>query len=369
MSSEPGGRAYRAAGVDIDRANELVARYARSARRAGRPEVALGVGGFAGLFRWPGPDGPGFLAAGADGVGTKVALARQVARLHPREADEIYRGLGRDLVAMCVNDLACLGASPLFVLDYLAWGRLDPEAAALVVEGAADACLASGAALLGGETAEMPGTYADDGFDVAGAAVGWAPEAAALRMARGPEPGDVALGLAATGPHSNGFSLIRKILNDRADSPEEAARLLDAPLEAGRDGAEPLWRALLRPTALYAQAVAALALRVRLRGAAHITGGGLVDNPPRPLRPGLAVEIREGSWPEPAIFAWLAREGRLSRAELRRTFNLGLGMVLYVDPQDLETARAALREAGVASYPVGQVVARGASDAPQVIFR
>lgn len=357
-----GDDAYRVAGVDIAAGNRLVARLRELAAQASRPEVEGDLGGFAGLFRWPGPGGAGFLAAGADGVGTKVELARQVAARHPERAAAIYRDLGQDLVAMCANDVLCAGAAPLFFLDYVAAGKLDPDQVADLVGGVAGACREAGAALLGGETAEMPGVYVDGRFDLAGFCVGWVEAGRAEALRAGPRPGDIAVGLASSGLHSNGFSLVRKILNDV----DTTGGILDSTPHGGR---ETLEETLLRPTRLYVRPVLEALGRFRIGGLAHITGGGLVDNPPRALRGGQTLALHASAWPEPPVFGWLREAGRLDTDGMRRTFNLGLGMILYVAPEEGDALRQFFIERGLPAYRVGRVEAAGdGSRAPEVAF-
>jgi phosphoribosylformylglycinamidine cyclo-ligase len=303
------GEAYRGAGVDTEAAAKAVALIGDLAARTKRPGVADEVGGFAGLFRI----GEGkLLAAATDGVGTKLEIARMTGRLDT---------VGIDLVAMCADDVVCTGAEPLFFLDYLAVGKVVPERVASIVEGVAEGCRRAGCALLGGETAEHPGVMPEDQFDLAGFCVGVVDEAALLGPARVRE-GDVLIGLPSSGLHANGYSLVRRVI---------AGRQLDEVVpELGRTLAEEL----LEPCAIHAPVVRRLHLEGLLHAAAHITGGGFHGNIPRALPPGLTARIERGSWREHPIFGLLAREASLTDEDLFTTFNMGLGMVLVVAPED-----------------------------------
>ena len=304
--------AYRAAGVDTEAAAKAVGLIAELAASTRRPEVADTLGGFAGLFDIGGGK---LLAAATDGVGTKLEIARLTGR---------RRTVGIDLVAMCVDDIVCVGAEPLFFLDYLAVGRVVPEQVAELVEGVAEGCRRAGCALLGGETAEHPGTMPDDQFDLAGFCVGVVQDTALLGPHRVRE-GDVLIGLASSGLHANGYSLVRRTLLD--------GRALDAIVpELGR----PLADELLEPCTIHAPMVLELHRRGLLHGAAHITGGGLTENVPRMMPEGLGARLDRGTWTEPAIFGLLQREADLSDADLFATFNMGLGMVLAVAPEHAE---------------------------------
>ncbi len=300
---------YRDAGVDIEAAAKAVTLIGDLAARARRPEVADEVGGFAGLFRI----GQGrMLAAATDGVGTKLEIARLTGRLDT---------VGIDLVAMCADDVVCTGAEPLFFLDYLAVGKVVPEQVAALVEGVAEGCRRAGCALLGGETAEHPGVMPDDQFDMAGFCVGAVDEADLLGPHR-VRDGDVLIGLASSGLHANGFSLVRSALLGRYD------------LDATPEGfSRPLADELLEPCAIDAPAVLALARDGLLHAAAHITGGGFFENIPRALPPGSGAEVRRGSWSEPAIFSLVQGASGASDDEMFSTFNMGIGMVLLADPE------------------------------------
>jgi phosphoribosylformylglycinamidine cyclo-ligase len=300
-------KAYRDAGVDIEAAAKAVTLIGDLAARARRPEVADDVGGFAGLFRI---GGDRLLAAATDGVGTKLEIARTAGRLDT---------VGIDLVAMCADDVVCTGAEPLFFLDYLAVGRVVPERVAALVEGVAEGCRRAGCALLGGETAEHPGVMPDDQFDMAGFCVGVVAEADLLGPARVRE-GDVLIGLASTGLHANGYSLVRKAFDryDLAETPEGLTR--------------PLVEELLEPCAIDAPAVLSMTRDGLLHAAAHITGGGFHENIPRALPPGMGAEIRRGAWPEPPIFSLVQTASSAADDDMFSTFNMGVGMVLVVDP-------------------------------------
>ncbi|TVQ46703.1 MAG: phosphoribosylformylglycinamidine cyclo-ligase [Gammaproteobacteria bacterium] len=327
---------YRDAGVDIDAGAALVERIKPAVASTLRPGVLTGLGGFGGLFELPmdryrRP----VLVSGTDGVGTKLRLALDLGKLDT---------VGIDLVAMCVNDVLVLGAEPLFFLDYYATGRLDVEAASAVIGGIAAGCAEAGCALIGGETAELPGMYHGGDFDLAGFCVGIVERDAILDGSR-IEAGSVLLGLASSGPHSNGFSLLRRIL-ERAD-PETRV------LSDGRAVAE----AALTPTRIYVRSVLATLAEVPLQGLAHITGGGLLDNVPRVLPEGLQARIDPTSWTRPELFTWLQREGAVSEEEMFRTFNCGIGMVVVVSPAQADRAAAHLTAAGETVYRIGRVEA------------
>jgi phosphoribosylformylglycinamidine cyclo-ligase len=339
---------YRDAGVDIEAGEQLVERIRPLAESTRRPEVIAGVGGFAGLCALPGRYRQPVLVSGTDGVGTKLAVAQAAGR---------HRGVGVDLVAMCVNDVITVGAEPLLFLDYFAASRLEVETAAEVMAGIAEGCREAGCALLGGETAEMPGLYQGSDYDLAGFCVGVVERDEIISGER-IGAGDAVLGLASSGIHSNGLSLARRALL------EELELELDARPEilAGASVAD----ALLTPTRIYARELAALAAAgIQIRGAAHITGGGLIENPPRMLAgEALAVELDPRSWPVPPIFDLIASAG-VEESEMRRTFNLGLGMLIVVAEADVEAALAALGDAALAA-PVGHIRARAGDP---VVFR
>jgi phosphoribosylformylglycinamidine cyclo-ligase len=338
---------YRDAGVDIDAGDLLVERIKGHVRRTRRPEVMGGLGGFAGLCAIPGRYKEPLLVSCTDGVGTKLKLAFLTGR---------HDTVGIDLVAMNVNDLVVCGGEPLFFLDYFASGKLEVGVAERVIGGIADGCQAAGCALLGGETAELPGFYAPGEYDLAGFCVGVVEKSRRID-GTSIKVGDKLLGLASSGFHSNGYSLVRKVFL------EEMRLDLDA-TPPGLD--EPLGQALLRPTRIYVRAMRALADADLLRGAAHITGGGLVDNPPRMIPDGarLKLRLRLGSWPIPPIFDLLGRGGDIAPEEMRRTFNMGLGMLVCVPADRVSDAISVLERSGEQVFPVGEVATADAPEAP-----
>ncbi len=328
---------YRQAGVDIDKAASFVERIRSATESTRRPEWLDGLGGFGAFFRldlsrYRHP----ILVSGTDGVGTKLRLA-QTMRSHG--------SIGIDLVAMCVNDILTHGAEPLFFLDYLAVGVLDVEASVQIVEGIADGCRQSGCSLVGGETAEMPGFYPRGEYDLAGFAVGVVEEGAML-TGKDIRPGDVIIGLPSSGPHSNGYSLIRAILGGELE--RELQR--QAPW-----GGETIGDALLRPTSIYVRRILPLLATGAIKGMAHITGGGLTENLPRILPPGAAAELRLGSWPEPPVFGFLRERGRVAEKEMRRVFNLGLGFLMVADESRAAELLGLLAPGGPA-HVVGSIV-------------
>jgi len=332
---------YRDSGVDIDAGDALVERIKPYARRTMRPEVLAGIGGFAALFEVGRRFREPVLVAGTDGVGTKLKLAFALAR---------HDTVGIDLVAMSVNDILVQGAEPLFFLDYYASGKLDVDVAATVVRGIAAGCEQAGCALIGGETAEMPGMYAEGEYDLAGFAVGVV-EKSRIIDGRSIAPGDALIGVLSSGPHSNGFSLIRRVLDvSRADlarpySPASAQTLGDA---------------LIAPTRIYVKPVLELVRTVPVKGMAHITGGGLVENVPRMLADTLQGRVDRTRWQRPAIFDWLQAAGSIADDEMHRVFNCGVGLVIALAPGDAERALALLRTAGERAERIGEVVARPA---------
>ncbi len=337
---------YRDAGVDIDRGNRLVERIKPLAERTRRAGVVTGLGGFGGLFELPVDRyRQPVLVSATDGVGTKLRLAIDTGH---------HGGVGIDLVAMCANDVIVQGAEPLYFLDYYATGKLDEAVAYQVVEGIARGCELSGMALIGGETAEMPGMYAAGDYDLAGFCVGVV-ERDAIIDGSGVTQGDILLGLASSGPHANGYSLIRKILSDGGAS-------LDMPMD-GRTLAE----ALLEPTRIYVTSVLALLQSVPIKAIAHITGGGLSENIPRVLPVGTRARIDARAWPRPAIFRWLQDSAALDDAEFRRTFNCGIGMTLCVAEEHVGAAGDILRRQGEQSWAIG-VIEESGSNAPQVVY-
>ena len=332
MQKSP-GLTYRDAGVDIDAGDELVERIKPIVRRTQRPEVLAGVGGFGALVGLPQKYREPVLVSGTDGVGTKLRLAIDTGR-HDR--------IGIDLVAMCVNDVAVQGAEPLFFLDYYATGKLSVDVAAAVIAGIAEGCLQAGCALVGGETAEMPGMYHGDDYDLAGFCVGVVEKDAIIDGSR-VQAGDAVLGLSSSGPHSNGYSLIRRLLG--VAGADERTQL------AG----QPLYDRLLAPTRIYVKPLLALAKGLPVHGLAHITGGGLTDNIPRVLPEGLQVRLSRSTWPRDPVFDWLQQVGNISDAELHRTFNCGIGMVVIVAAVQADVALAQLRAAGEHAQLIGTV--------------
>jgi phosphoribosylformylglycinamidine cyclo-ligase len=317
---------YRDAGVDIDAGDALVEAIKPFARRTMRPEVLAGIGGFGALCAIPRKYRQPVLVSGTDGVGTKLKLAFALNR---------HDTVGIDLVAMSVNDVLVQGAEPLFFLDYYACGKLDSKVAAQVVKGIARGCELAGCALIGGETAEMPGMYPEGEYDLAGFCVGVV-EKKKILHGRSIKPGDVLLGLASSGAHSNGYSLIRKIV-ERA---RPDASMLDA---------------LMEPTRIYVKSVLKLIASVPVKGLAHITGGGLVGNVPRILPRGTRAVIDASSWPRPPLFKWLQQQGNVAEEEMHRVFNCGIGMVAVVAAADAKRAAAKLRAAGETVYEIGTV--------------
>jgi phosphoribosylformylglycinamidine cyclo-ligase len=344
-NSPPDSLSYRDAGVDIDAGNALVERIKPLVKETFRPGVLTGLGGFGALFELPleryrEP----VLVSGTDGVGTKLKLALELAK---------HDTIGIDLVAMCVNDIVVAGAEPLFFLDYYATGRLDLAVASEVIAGIAAGCKLAGAALTGGETAEMPGLYGAGDYDLAGFCVGIAEKSRLIQPQR-VAAGDVLLGLASSGPHSNGYSLIRKILE-----------------VSGADLAQPLaettlGEALLAPTRIYVKPLLALMESLQIHALAHITGGGLPENLPRVLPAGCRAVIDSDSWQLPEIFRWLQRQGNIANNELLRTFNCGVGMVVCVAAEDAAEATGILEAEGETVRTIGRIAA--GEGAPRVVF-
>jgi phosphoribosylformylglycinamidine cyclo-ligase len=338
MSERPNGLTYAQAGVSIDAGNELVERIkplAKSTRRSGS-EPSLG--GFGALFdlRAAGYDDP-LLVTTTDGVGTKLKVAIETG---------LHGTVGIDLVGMCVNDLLAQGAEPLMFLDYYATGKLDVEAAASVVAGIAEGCRQAGCALVGGETAEMPGMYAEGDYDMAGFCVGAVDRDKVLPRLGDQKDGDILIGLGSSGPHSNGYSLIRRIV-ERSGLAWDAP----APFAEGKTLAE----ALLEPTRIYIKTVLPHLKAGRVKGLAHITGGGLIENPPRCIAEGLVPKFDWEAWTMPPVFQWLAQTGGVSEHEMRRTFNCGVGLMLVVDPSDLPDVLEGLAQAGEDAFVMGQL--------------
>jgi phosphoribosylformylglycinamidine cyclo-ligase len=340
MSERRNGLSYAKAGVDIDAGNALVEAIKPLAKATRRPGAEAALGGFGALFdlKAAGYVDP-LLVTTTDGVGTKLKIAIET---------DLVDGVGIDLVAMCVNDLLAQGAEPLLFLDYFATGKLDVAQATRVVAGIAEGCKIAGAALVGGETAEMPGMYAGDDFDLAGFCVGAVDRAGVLPRFDRQRSGDLLIGLGSSGAHSNGFSLIRRIV-------ELSGLAWDAPAPFA-DG-QTLAQALMTPTRIYIDSVLPLAKAGLLSGCAHITGGGLVENPPRAIAPGLAPRFDWGAWTAPSVFAWLAETGGVDEAEMRRTFNCGIGLMLITPPSSAEAVLTALLNAGEAAFVCGQLAA------------
>ncbi|MFM7345713.1 MAG: phosphoribosylformylglycinamidine cyclo-ligase [Tagaea sp.] len=335
---------YAEAGVDIDAGEALVDAIKPLAKSTRRPGSEAGLGGFGALFdlRAAGFKDP-ILVATTDGVGTKLKIAIE---------SGVHDTVGIDLVAMCVNDLVVQGAEPLLFLDYYATGKLDVVAGTAIVKGIAEGCRQAGCALVGGETAEMPGMYAKGDYDLAGFAVG-AMERGAGIDGTSVREGDAVIGLASTGLHSNGFSLVRKVV-------ASAELAWDAPAPFAN---ETLARALLRPTRIYVKSNLALVRAGHAKALAHLTGGGLVENVPRVIPEALQVRIDARAWPLPPVFGWLARTGKIAPAEMVRVFNCGIGMVMVVDPARKDAALKLAREFGETAFEIGTLAARPAADA------
>jgi len=338
------GLTYRDAGVNIDAGNDLVTRIAPACRATRRPEQLGGLGGFAALAELPSGYREPVLVTGTDGVGTKLKLAIDFAR---------HDDVGQDLVAMCVNDVLVTGAEPFLFLDYYATGQLDVDVAERVIKGIARGCELAGCALVGGETAEMPGFYGDGDYDLAGFCVGVV-EKSQIVSGKRLQPGTALIGLASTGPHSNGYSLIRRVIAD-----------------AGIQVSGDLLDQLMAPTRIYARSILALRERVEVLGMSHITGGGLLENLPRMWsgRDDLAALIDLDAWQRPEIFSWLQQAGNIDEVEMLRTFNCGCGFVICVTPDDTETALEALRAEGESAAVIGTLThADAEADSGQILI-
>lgn len=337
---------YRDAGVDIDAGNELVKRIKPAVKSTMRPGVLTGIGGFGGLFRID-PDRyrDPVLVSGTDGVGTKLVLAHQLG---------CHGTIGIDLVAMCVNDILACGAEPLFFLDYFATGKLALDRAQTVVEGIAEGCRQANCALIGGETAEMPGMYGEGEYDLAGFAVGAVEREGIIDGSR-ISTGHRLLGLASSGPHSNGYSLIRMVLEHSGQASDDSL------------GGSTLGEALLAPTRIYVRSVLQLISRHRIDGIAHITGGGITENIVRVLPQDLGIEVDLSAWPRPPVFDWLQQAGGISDAEMLRTFNCGIGMVLLAPAEAADAVRDSARQLGEICHDIGLVIEVG--DGERVIYR
>ena len=341
MSSSPTPLSYKDAGVDIDAGDALVERIKPLAKKTLREGVMAGIGGFGARFEVPKRYQEPVRVSGTDGVGTKLKLAFEW---------NMHDTVGIDLVGMSVNDVLVQGAEPLFFLDYFACGKLDVDTAAAVVGGIAKGCELSGCALIGGETAEMPGMYPPGEYDLAGFCVG-AVEKSKILTGRDVRPGDVVLGLASHGVHSNGFSLVRKCI-ERAG----------ADLPATLDG-KPFREAVMAPTRLYVKNVLAALGKHPIKALAHITGGGLLENIPRVLPEGAAAHLKKGSWPQTELFAWLQKTAGIDDIEMNRTFNNGIGMVLVIAAEEAAACAATLRDLGETVYEIGAIAHRGDSAA------
>jgi len=338
------GLSYRDAGVDIDAGDDLVDRIKPLAKKTMREGVLAGIGGFGALFEVPKRYKEPVLVAGTDGVGTKLRLAFEWNR---------HDTIGQDLVAMSVNDILVQGAEPLFFLDYFACGKLTVDTAATVVGGIAKGCELSGCALIGGETAEMPGMYPPGEYDLAGFAVG-AVEKSKIITGNTIVPGDVVLAIASSGAHSNGYSLVRKIIERAGAKPSDDL------------GGRPLGDVVMTPTEIYVKPLLKLISEIDVKGMAHITGGGLVDNVPRVLPENTQAVLHRDSWQMPELFRWLQMKGGVADAEMVRVFNCGIGMVVIVAPAQADAAIKSLSAQGLKAWTVGEVVERP-QGAPQTI--
>ena len=332
---------YRDAGVDIDAGDQLVENIKPFAKRTMRPEVLGGLGGFGALVEISKKYQNPVLVSGTDGVGTKLKLAFEW---------DIHHTVGIDLVAMSVNDILVQGAEPLFFLDYFACGKLDVARATDVIKGIAEGCEQSGCALIGGETAEMPGMYPEGEYDLAGFAVGMVEKSKVIN-GRSIRPGDVVLGLASNGAHSNGYSLIRKIIE--RSNPD---------LDAEFDGGKTLRQAIIAPTRLYVKPILAALKKFEIKGMAHITGGGLTENIPRVLPENCVAQIDAQSWPLPKLFQWLQQAGNVEQQEMYRTFNCGIGMAVIVPTEQADAAQAFLAGQGETVYRLGTIRERAGSE-------
>ena len=344
--SSPSPLSYRDSGVDIDAGDALVERIKPLAKRTLREGVLGGLGGFGALFEVPKRYREPVLVSGTDGVGTKLRLAFALNR---------HDTVGIDLVAMSVNDVLVQGAEPLFFLDYFACGKLDVDTAATVVAGIAQGCEQAGCALIGGETAEMPGMYPPGEYDLAGFAVG-AVEKSKIITGQDIAAGDVVLGLPSSGAHSNGYSLVRKII-------ERARPALDAPFEDGKTLAE----AVMAPTRIYVKPMLSVLAALPVKGMAHITGGGLRENIPRVLPKTVKAVIEQSSWQRPKIFQWLQSEGGVAEDEMHRVFNCGIGMAVIVARENVSQALRLLRAAGEEAVEIGHIEARGEGEAQTLV--
>lgn len=328
--------AYKKAGVDVERGYEAVERMKKHASKTTRPEVLGGLGAFAGMFdlsalNYKEP----VLVSGTDGVGTKLMLAFE---------QEKHDTIGIDLVAMCVNDIVAQGAEPLFFLDYIGCGKNDPEVIEQIVAGVSEGCVQSGASLIGGETAEMPGMYDEEEYDLAGFAVGIA-EKAKIISGSSIQENDVIIGLASSGVHSNGYSLVRQVIKPYA-------------LDKQHGLSETLGEAVMRPTKIYAKQVAAVMDKVTIKGISHVTGGGFYENFPRVMPAGLGVELDKSAWEVPEIFSFIQEKGNITENDMYGVFNMGVGMALIVAKEDADTVMAILEEVGETANMIGKVIGK-----------
>jgi phosphoribosylformylglycinamidine cyclo-ligase len=336
---------YRDAGVDIEAGDALVERIKPFAKRTMRPEVMGGIGGFGSLFAMPEKYKQPILVSGTDGVGTKLKLAFELNK---------HDTVGIDLVAMSVNDILVQGAEPLFFLDYFACGKLEVGVAAQVIQGIAQGCEQAGCALVGGETAEMPGMYPAGEYDLAGFAVGCVEKANIIDGSL-IQAGDVLLGLASSGAHSNGYSLVRKLIS-----------LSGIDMNADFHG-KPFREVVMAPTRIYVKPILALLEKISVKGMAHITGGGITENVPRVMPAGLTAEVQRNSWQMPPLFRWMQETGNIADSEMYKTFNCGIGMVIIVDAKDADAAQAFLRQQGETVWQIGAVRAQASGEAPTVV--
>ena len=332
---------YKIAGVDIDAGNDLVDKIKKNVAATHNKNVLGNIGGFAGMYELDNDIENPILVACTDGVGTKVSLAQEYNDLS---------GIGQDLVAMCVNDLVVCGARPLFFLDYYASSKLNVNEAATVVKSIANACIESDCALLGGETAEMPGHYIDNNFDLAGFSVGCVSKDKIIKKDN-VKNGDVLIGIESSGPHSNGFSLIRKIIKESNATDDEKTQVA---------------KKCLKPTILYPRLIKDLILNYKINSISHITGGGLIENLPRSITKDLCIKINSNSWKMPSIFEWLKENGNISDEDMYRVFNCGIGMTLFVDKSEALDISDKIKEFGMKSYIIGEVIHK--KENPSVIF-
>lgn len=345
MTKKP-SLSYRDAGVDIDAGNSLVEQIKPLVKATHRKGVMGNIGGFGGFFELPKGYTNPVLVSGTDGVGTKLRLALETG---------IHDTIGIDLVAMCVNDIIVTGAEPLYFLDYYATGKLDIDVAKQVIKGITVGCQQSGIALIGGETAEMPGMYSESDYDLAGFSVGII-EKSSIIDGSAVQEGDILLGLASSGPHSNGYSLIRNVIKH-----------VNADLSAKLDNEQTLAQALMQPTQIYVKPLLEIANKTNIHAMAHITGGGLLENIPRVLPENLAADININSWKMPAVFHWLQENGNIQNEEMYRTFNCGIGMILALPESAIAEAQQILNDHSIGHHVIGKIVKRDADNAQVLI--